>query len=145
VRRLDDPTGEQQSVPKHLLDLAFWIVIEAHSYAIAINAKGWRQRRSVYRPLAVGIGVIAAYLAIVVHASFSLRRKIGAAAWRTIHRLTFLLFVLAAGHGLLAGTDARVPWMIATYATTTSVAVLLVIHRLLPTPGEAMRSPRPVR
>lgn len=98
-----------------------------------------------YRPLAVGLGIIAAYLAVVVHASFSLRRKVGAAVWRRIHYLTFVLFVLAAAHGLLAGTDARAPWMIAMYATTTGVAVLLLVHRLLPTPGEATRSLRSVR
>jgi predicted ferric reductase len=85
-----------------------------------------------YRPLAVGLGVIAAYLAAVVHASFSLRRRIGAAVWRKLHYLTFALFVLAAAHGLLAGTDARMPWMTATYATTAGVVLLLVLHRVLP-------------
>jgi sulfoxide reductase heme-binding subunit YedZ len=85
-----------------------------------------------YRPLAVGLGVVAGYLAIVVHGSFALRRKFGIATWRKIHRSTFVLFVLAVAHGLLAGTDAAAPAMIATYATTAGVVVILLVSRLLP-------------
>lgn len=85
-----------------------------------------------YRPLAVGLGILAGYLALVVHGSFSLRRKIGIAMWRSLHRLTFALFVLVAAHGLLAGTDAAAPFMIVTYATTAGVVAILLVARLLP-------------
>ena len=44
---------------------------------------------SPYRPLATGIGVLAAELMIVIYASFSLRRRIGVRNWRRLHYLTF--------------------------------------------------------
>lgn len=79
----------------------------------------------------IGYGILAGYLAIVVHGSFWLRRKIGVAIWRRLHRLTFALFVLAAAHGLLAGTDAAAPFMIVTYAATAGAVAMLLAVRIL--------------
>ncbi|MGE5182975.1 MAG: hypothetical protein ACM31C_12970, partial [Acidobacteriota bacterium] len=45
-----------------------------------------------YRPIAVGAGTIAAYLAVVVHASFALRKRIGTGWWRRLHYLSFAGF-----------------------------------------------------
>jgi sulfoxide reductase heme-binding subunit YedZ len=60
---------------------------------------------SPYRPLAVGVGVLAAELMGLVYASFSLRRRIGVRNWRRLHYLTFGVFAAATVHGLAAGTD----------------------------------------
>lgn len=83
-----------------------------------------------YRPLAVGLGAIAAYAALVVHASFGLRREIGQRAWRALHYLSFAVFVLATAHGLLAGSDTEKPWLRATYASSTAVVLALVVYRV---------------
>lgn len=61
---------------------------------------------SSYRAAAVGVGVLAAYGAVVVHASFFLRRRLGARAWRRLHGLSFAVFASALVHGLAAGSDA---------------------------------------
>src|SRR5690606_25038441 len=61
---------------------------------------------SSYRPVAVGLGVLAAYLTLVVHASFSFRKRIGAAMWRRLHYFSFVALVGSALHALLAGTDS---------------------------------------
>ena len=59
-----------------------------------------------YRPLWTGLGVLAAELMVVVYASFSLRKRIGARNWRRLHWATYLIFGLATVHGLTAGTDS---------------------------------------
>ncbi|HZD88330.1 MAG TPA: ferric reductase-like transmembrane domain-containing protein [Gaiellaceae bacterium] len=65
---------------------------------------------SPYRPVSVGVGVVAAELMAVVVVSFSVRRLIGRRRWRRLHWTTYLLFVLATVHGLLAGSDSAQPW-----------------------------------
>jgi predicted ferric reductase len=85
-----------------------------------------------YRPAAVGLGVLAAYAAFFIHWSFSLRRTIGVATWRKLHHLTFLLFVLATAHGVLAGTDARLPWVAAMYTTAGGLVAAFALYRVFP-------------
>jgi predicted ferric reductase len=92
-----------------------------------------------YRPPAVALGIVAAYAACLVHWSFSLRGRIGASAWRKIHYLTFLLFVLATAHGALAGTDSSLPWMTALYVTVTGLVTALVATRVLRAWGTTSR------
>lgn len=100
-----------------------------------------------YRRFAVGIGVLAAYGAIVVHASFGLRRRIGQRAWRSLHYLSFVVFALATVHGLLAGSDAARPWMRATHVSSAGVVLALVAYRVAerhrarrPSPGSSLVS-----
>ncbi len=83
---------------------------------------------SSYRPIAVGIGVLAGYLAFVVHASFALRKRIGAATWRRLHYLSFVALVAAAAHAVLAGTDAGT--LRAFYAVPLAIVVALTGYRI---------------
>jgi predicted ferric reductase len=85
---------------------------------------------SRHRPAAVGLGVLAAWAAVVVHASFGARKRIGARAWRVVHYLAFALYAAATAHGLAAGTDARATWMRAVYAGSAGALALLVGLRL---------------
>jgi len=85
---------------------------------------------SPYRPIAVGLGVIAGYLAIVVHASFGLRRRLGSRAWRRLHYLSFVAFAAAAVHALLAGSDAARAWALVVVAAPTAVVIALVVTRV---------------
>jgi predicted ferric reductase len=59
-----------------------------------------------YRPLSTALGVLAADGAILVYASFSLRRRIGFRNWRRLHWATYGIFALATLHGLMSGTDS---------------------------------------
>lgn len=88
-----------------------------------------------YRPFAVGIGALAAYAAIVVHGSFAVRRSIGQRAWRALHYVSFAVFALATGHGLLAGSDAGRPWMVAVYASSTAAVLALIAYRVVARPA----------
>jgi methionine sulfoxide reductase heme-binding subunit len=68
-----------------------------------------------YRPLATALGVLAAELAALVIASFPLRKRIGARAWRRLHWATYGVFAAATVHGLAAGTDTARGWTFAVY------------------------------
>ncbi len=92
-----------------------------------------------YRPVAVGIGVIAAWLAVAVHVSFGLRKRIGPRWWRRLHHATFALFALAVAHGLAAGSDSGRPWMRALYLGAVGLVGALTIVRL----GPLVRRVRP--
>jgi predicted ferric reductase len=82
-----------------------------------------------YRPAAVGVGGLAAYGAAAVHVSFRLRSRIGARAWRALHFLSFGAYAGATAHGLLAGTDAALPWARAVYAASAGLVLWLVLHQ----------------
>jgi methionine sulfoxide reductase heme-binding subunit len=84
-----------------------------------------------YRPLWVGIGQIAMALTIVVLVSFYLRRPMGQRAWRRVHYLSFLAFLGATAHGIMAGTDTGTTWASTGYIAATSVVVFLVAYRIV--------------
>jgi predicted ferric reductase len=77
-------------------------------------------------PLAVGVGVLAGYLVLVVHASFGLRKRIGTTMWRRLHYLSFVAFVLATVHALAVGTDRANPWFASVYVVLLVAVVSLL-------------------
>jgi len=81
------------------------------------------------RPVAIGLGIVALYLAVVVHVSFAVRRRIGTRTWRRLHHLSFAGFALATVHGVAAGTDAGRPWAVALFGGPLLVVVALVVVR----------------
>ena len=93
---------------------------------------------SPYRPLATGIGVLAAELMAVIYVSFSLRRRIGVRNWRRLHYLTFGVFAVATVHGLAAGTDR---WALPLYAGSVAAVVGLTVWRVITQGGSNARVP----
>jgi len=85
-----------------------------------------------HEPLFTGLGVIAAYLAALLGLSYYARRRIGTKRWRSLHRLTLLVYVLAVVHTLGAGTDAATPWLRAIMLVTGAPILFLALLRLLP-------------
>lgn len=61
---------------------------------------------SGYRPVPVGLGGLALWLVLVIHASFSLRSWLGNQRWRRLHQASFAVYLLATAHGWFAGTDS---------------------------------------
>ncbi|MCX5743764.1 MAG: ferric reductase-like transmembrane domain-containing protein [Proteobacteria bacterium] len=96
---------------------------------------------SPFRTGAVGIGVVAAYLAIVVHASFGLRRRLGPRTWRRLHYLAFVAFLASALHAILAGTDTSRPWLVGVYAMPLAIVGALVVARVV---GHVRHAARPI-
>ncbi|MCO5316257.1 MAG: ferric reductase-like transmembrane domain-containing protein [Solirubrobacterales bacterium] len=83
-----------------------------------------------YRPLWTGLGVVAGLLALVLGLSFYVRKSIGTKLWRKAHRATILVYFLAIGHTLGAGTDASAGWMKWWLIVTTPPIVMLFLYRV---------------
>lgn len=89
---------------------------------------------SPYRPVATGLGVVAAELAALLVLSFPLRKRIGMRTWRRLHWLTYAAFVLATAHGLAAGTDSARPWAFALYLGAVGAVASATAWRALVRP-----------
>jgi predicted ferric reductase len=86
---------------------------------------------SPYRPVWIGIGVIAFYLCLLVTITFYMRNRIGMHAFRWIHVSSMAAYLGAIVHSFLAGTDSSLPaaqWM---YASTFLVVVFLTAYWLI--------------
>jgi len=97
---------------------------------------------SGYRTLWTGLGILGAYLIAVLSLSFYVRRRIGAARWRSAHRLAPIGFVLVFVHVIGAGTDARTAWLLALAIGAMLAVGLLLGLRLAREPQPRPR-PRP--
>jgi sulfoxide reductase heme-binding subunit YedZ len=93
-----------------------------------------------YRPPAVAVGVIAAWLFALVTASFWVRKRIGMRAWRRLHWLTFALFALATIHGVAAGTDTSQPWARGLYLGALGAVAAATAWRALVPPARRART-----
>lgn len=99
-----------------------------------------------YRPVWVGLGILAGYLALILGPTYYLRRRIGTKRWRLIHRATVVVFALAVAHSLGSGTDGSSLWFrTLAIASATAVVVLFAIRyrRKAPRPAPVPASPRP--
>lgn len=87
-----------------------------------------------FKPVYVGLGIIAGYLAALLGLSFYARRRIGGKRWRNAHRATPLVYVLSLVHTLGAGTDAGSSWLRAFMLATAVPAAALLLARLAKKP-----------
>ena len=102
---------------------------------------------SPYAAIWVGIGQLTFYGLAVVTVSFYVRRQIGQRAWRLLHYLTFLVFIGAIGHGVMAGSDAGAAWAFWLYLVPGAAAVFLLVYRIVVSVSgriSASESERPV-
>ncbi len=121
------------------LALAGLVAIAVH--AITLLGDAWLNPGPVgllvpftmaHEPLFTGLGIIAAYLAALLGLSFYVRRRIGTKRWRSLHRLTLVVYVLGVIHTLGAGTDAATPWLQAILLLTGAPILFLTLLRWLP-------------
>ena len=80
-----------------------------------------------YRPVWVGLGQMALVGSAVVLGSFYVRRQIGQKAWRRIHYISFLAFLAATAHGLMAGSDTQAAWVLYGYLAMSAMVVCLTV------------------
>jgi DMSO/TMAO reductase YedYZ heme-binding membrane subunit len=92
-----------------------------------------------YRPLWVGLGQLTLALCLLVLLSFHVRKRIGTRTWRSVHYLSFIAFVGATVHGLMAGSDTSADWVYAGYLTLTAIVAFLTTYRFVLAIGERIR------
>lgn len=88
-----------------------------------------------YRPAAVALGSVAAYLFVFVALVGASRRHFaasapGARAWRTLHVASYVAWSACVLHGLLSGTDAHTSWMRAIDLGCVAAVVACVLVRV---------------
>lgn len=97
-----------------------------------------------YRPLWTGVGVVTAEIMLLVYASFSARKWIGAKNWRRLHWVTYGVFAAASVHGLASGTDSSRGWVVALYLSSIGLVVGALSWRALAPPQKEGRRRRPL-
>ncbi len=117
--------------------LAALIAIGVHG--VGILADPWLQPglTGVAIPFAIGlhrfwigIGIVAAYLALVLGLSFYFRGRIGPGLWRQAHRATIAVYLLGLVHALGAGSDTGSPFFLAWAIGSGAPIALLFVYRL---------------
>lgn len=85
---------------------------------------------SSYRPIWVGAGALAFDLLLALVVTSVLRRQLGYRAWRAVHWASYACWPLALIHGLGAGTDASLGWMLAISAVCLVVVLAAIGWRI---------------
>lgn len=85
---------------------------------------------AAYRPVWLGLGVVAAEILLAIAATSLLRDRIGARVWRLIHWAAYASWPLAVVHGLGTGSDARAPWLIGVAFSCVVAVLIAVIERI---------------
>lgn len=68
---------------------------------------------SSYQPLWLGVGTLASDLTVAVAVTSVLRHRLSHRAWRVVHLLSYLGWVLGLLHGWLIGSDVLTAWGLA--------------------------------
>jgi sulfoxide reductase heme-binding subunit YedZ len=90
---------------------------------------------SSYKTIWMSIGIIGGWSLILLGLSYYARRRIGQQRWRMLHRLTAVAWLLGVVHSFGEGTDAGVPWFIASVGIVVAPAVVLLLARIIPSPS----------
>ena len=93
-----------------------------------------------YRPVWVGVGVVAAELMALVYISFSQRKRIGVKTWRRLHWSTYGIFAAMVVHGVMSGTDTAQPWALGIYLGAIGAVVMATAWRILVPPAKPIRT-----
>ncbi len=76
-----------------------------------------------YRPLGIGLGVVAVDLLAALVITSLLRHRIGYRVWRAVHWSAYACWPVAMLHGLSSGTDAAAPWARTVYLSCAALAL----------------------
>ncbi len=103
---------------------------------------------SAWRPVAVALGVISAWLLVTVQATSLAMKRLPRKVWHAIHLSSYVTFWLTSLHAALAGTDRANPLYIVTASLGVAAVAGATIYRILdrtpPAPAPGSR-PAPAR
>jgi methionine sulfoxide reductase heme-binding subunit len=87
--------------------------------------------RVSYSSLSIGLGTLGFDLLLVVVATSYLKRQLDAAAWRWLHRLSYVMFGVFVAHALLSGTDFTRPVVLAAAAAVVAFIAIMTAARVI--------------
>lgn len=89
----------------------------------------------------VGIGIVGGYIIAALGLSYYVRKRIGAARWRKLHRFTIVGYVMSVGHTIGAGTDKG--WLTYVVIAPAGPILVLFLQRMLAGRSKAAPKPQP--
>jgi sulfoxide reductase heme-binding subunit YedZ len=95
---------------------------------------------SGYKTGWTSLGIIAAWMLILLGPSYYLRRTIGQKRWTKLHRFTALAWIIGLVHAIGEGSDAGSPWFALMIASTTVPALVLLAMRHLTTADRKVKA-----
>jgi sulfoxide reductase heme-binding subunit YedZ len=84
---------------------------------------------SSYKTLWTTMGIVGAWLLVLLGLAYYARTRIGPARFKVLHRFTLLGWVLGVAHSLGEGTDAGVSWFLVSVGAVGIPAIALVLVR----------------
>ena len=87
--------------------------------------------RVSYAALPIGLGTIGFDVLLIVTVTGYLRSRLDPAAWRWLHRLSYVMFGVFLLHALLAGTDFARPVVLAPAAGVVAFIAITSVARLI--------------
>lgn len=93
-----------------------------------------------YKPVSTGIGIIGAWIVVLLGLSFYIRRYVGAAVWAKLHRFVLAAWVLSMFHAIGSGTDMSSLSMKIYILLQAVVVSVLLIARLIPYKSKEKRA-----
>jgi methionine sulfoxide reductase heme-binding subunit len=86
---------------------------------------------SRYRPIWVGLGVVAAELLLALAVTNHYRNRLSHRFWRRAHYLNLVVWSAATVHGIGSGTDRSSPWLLAMFTSATATVAAVAAWRAL--------------
>lgn len=83
-----------------------------------------------YRPLWLGLGVVAIELFVAIVVTSLLRRHLSWRAWQAVHMLAYVSWPVAVLHTIGTGTDTRSAWGILLDVVCVGVVAVTLVWRL---------------
>lgn len=84
---------------------------------------------SRYRPIWVGLGVVAVELLVALAITNHYRRRLSYRFWRRAHYLNLAVWTAATAHGVGSGTDRSSPWLLAMFALAAGIVTAVAAWR----------------
>jgi methionine sulfoxide reductase heme-binding subunit len=119
------------------LSLVALALLPLHGLAVVLDSYAHLGLRDIvvpfasrYRPLWLGLGVLAGELLVAVVVTSLVRGLLGHRAWRLVHWTVYAAWPLALLHGLGTGSDTRAGWALAVYAACAAAVLIAVLTRL---------------
>ena len=79
----------------------------------------------------VALGQLGFWLLFICAFSFYIKKYIGQSAWRWLHFLTFMAYMLISIHVFMVGSDSRALPLLLFYAASQTLVFLLMTYRLV--------------